>query len=265
MRYMACSLLFGLIMLTACAGTNRDCSTNIACKEDVHDVIVADIQVYENIKIENTENYLGEVRISTRSIIATIGGFSDVSIQFPWVSFLGSQHPNPFASTVINEAFHEFVFSVMPFNIHVFEPGVRRFEIDYEITFVSDKYLSVRFFGFHHGSWGRTNPIDEAMTFDLMSGRRMSIGDIFTFEEMEDIIYVQLLSGIATLSDSWANESEAARYAYLRFFHVHFSDLLSNSTLLLSKNFYLREGAIGLIAPLNPYMRQHMIVEINFG
>jgi len=223
----------------------------------VYDVAIADILNYEN-----TESYLNELIITSSSIIAT-GGGTPFSIQFPWIRSFGRHENEHIINTVINEAIHELV--VAPFNIHEFVHGVKHFRIEYEVAFVNDKYLSIHFFGYEAESWA-TRDINEAMTFDLNTGRRMSLGNFFTYEEMKDIIYVQLLSDNATLTDKMFNENEAMRDASLTHFHEHFSNSLSNNTLLSATyNFYLREGTIGLIAPPSLSMRQHEVVEIYIG
>jgi len=238
MRFFAYIALFCLILLSACS--NRYESENLGIYQ-------------EN---SSRRNIADGVWYVTQSFISN-GGPAEYNIHIPYIKL-----NNERAEFAINEAIHELI--IAPASLSEFRPGVGMLEIDYGIMHVNNELMSIHFSGFSGGWWG-TNDIQKTITVDLQNGNILTLGDFFTYEEMEEIILIAMISDRAALTDSTFNQ-EPARSQYLNYLKAHFSEQLHNGQLLLSAhNFYIKDGVVGLIGLPFPSIRHHAIVEIDVG
>ena len=211
------------------------------------------------------------VELRTVSITRS-GGLSSFHVEFPEI--------NNFSDGLIvdiNQTIYDMIVTNgnlhgINYELFGFKDSWIDIDITYEVTYSSDRLLSLRFFGaITGGGVGARGfaDIQKAITIDMNTGDVLSLGDFFTYAEMQDMIenlfaseYSFIMGQHHNLSDS---KDEQWRLELLKDLEGHFYNLLINDKLLNdTRYFYIREDRVGLIASLAT-PRDSVVIEIYVG
>jgi len=213
------------------------------------------------ISVDGQHNYNEDVRITEsivirRQTISSSGGASEHYIRIPYLMcFCSCEYIND-----INRAIYHLV--VAPFIINEYFPGVGMLEIDYEITYLDEYVISIRFFGFT-GGWRGTNNIQTSINASFDNGKILSLGDFFTSECLVEIIEKIAIGDNITFADQYFQYNEMLRVEILEHVHLYFYNLLLRGDLIYnSESFYIRDNKLGLIGEPLPSFRNYILIEM---
>jgi len=198
------------------------------------------------------------------------GGLSSFNVEYPEL--------NDFSDNTIvevNRLIYDMIITNGSLNgsyyeLYAFKDTWIDISISYRVTYAGDTLLSLHFFDYTRGGGLGARgyaEIQKAVTIDLDNGRVLSLGDIFTYEELHDIIENYFLSESNLINNAYAhyNMDEQAKSEFLHSMKTHFLEQLSSGELLNeTRYFYITENGIGLIAT-NELFRDPFIVEVLFA
>jgi len=203
---------------------------------------------------------LGE-EMQTMSLIASGGMFRNYSVRYPYFANVADEH-----ICKISQKLYEMI----PRSI--FESTrYQELHLAYKVTLADDQFLSVLFTGY----WGPRSYADyeRGITIDIETGEPLTLGDFFTFSELQNIIDECLESGEYTITyiadtvipdgpidfkwDELSYNKEDLLHCLKRF--------REKEALSETDNFYIKENKICLIGEPYPSSRDLMLFEFDFG
>ena len=161
----------------------------------------------------------------------------DIVIEFPQIDGF----PDQYIEDTVNELIYNFVITHDEMEWEKFRYNKH---ITFEVTYFSDKYISIVFSGeinrLNH------NAYKEAISIDLETGEKLVLSDFYSEDEMLDIINTLMLTEKCTIVGELWNDSPWLEANEL-VFQQCISQFGEKNDSSWERGFYLREDKLGLI------------------
>lgn len=207
-----------------------DKSLSNRVSQDVYEYVCDDKNTEKTISERN--EYAGNICILPGSYCSMYDLVS-ISIGFPQID----GHDDVSIENKINEFIYNSVIAGDETNWNEY-----RYEVDisYEVTYLSEKYLSVVFSGDTMGSIARK----DALTVNLQTGERVLLSDFYNSIEVLNIINELGFTENCTVAGILWDDSPDSRQLAIDLCNEQFMDIADYAE---ERRFYLREDRLGLI------------------
>jgi len=204
----------------------------------------------------NNDKPLNNVSIIPHGFVTLHNNFNGFDIRLPWIVIYDD---NLGVMNKINQALHELV--IAPYDIHLFNQGIERIEIDYKITQLTESLLSVYFFGFIGGARGNVQ-ISKGITISINTGQIYTINDFIIYEERQELfLYIMMNEAIGLAEHmNYGTWDETVKMIYEHFLQVM---TIMYSSCLNTERFYVTNDAIYLTGFTLPFSNQVHLIKIS--
>lgn len=176
-----------------------------------------------------------------------------VSISFPQLS--GCQ--NQALEDKVNKQIYEYLITD---ELVIWSNERNEVIIDYEITCINSEVLSVVFSGCRNNR-GNYSDYDTALTFDLLTGDKLSLTEVLSSETLLLLFNDKMLSDECSITDDALNKPEY-KSDFKPIFEARFLNFVDYAH---DDDFYIKEDTIGLIASVSPLLQQNVYVEFRLS
>ncbi|MCL1903117.1 MAG: hypothetical protein FWF94_01705 [Oscillospiraceae bacterium] len=211
--------------------------------------------------------------------ILRTGGLSSMDIRYPEIGEKAGDIDLELSELIYNAIITDAQINGREYDFFEFHRnGWVCTNMSYRVTYFNNNLLSVHYFGCLYGGGAGNRgyaAIQGAVTIDLNAKKVLSLGDLFTYNELYDIIENQFISENSyifmsdrnpdLLKNEWQELSETQwSLEYIHDIKNGLSDSLSSGKLLdNTRSFYITENGIGFIELYEIIQPYTVIIEIN--